>query len=422
MGTFSSIVNTIVSNRRTRKTIRNIEMGNELRRGITSYEASDIEAFIERDREVGNYLISGGISYNRSRSATSIVTCALDQGIPVIVLHEGNTEMENYMRQVPFFANQKIFISPQAAFYDPFYNRTDQEICDIVLRSANENREIKSNGQYYISGIAEFIRSKNIPTYCEMFLRTPFNDLFEKLDEAVSLNYLSSQRATQIRNLLMQGQSEQSSIQVFFSQLDREGGGILSTKSTRANAVNIRDAVTRGSMIMIDIGSRSNELLLNVVISEIYDVLASGKSIALILDEISIDANKELAKLVRSGSTKCRLSLVAEDVYSMLGSDDNLFHSLVGRSSKCVVFSHFDGTSCTKWADVFGQYEVDKISHNVTTHQNFQFGYGSGNQNAINVSQSREYRIKPEEIAGMGPRDIFILDQVAHEIAYTTMR
>lgn len=60
MGDIASLVNTWLSNRRTKQTIRNIEKNNELRRNITRYEPSDIEGFIERDANVGSYIISGG--------------------------------------------------------------------------------------------------------------------------------------------------------------------------------------------------------------------------------------------------------------------------------------------------------------------------------------------------------------------------
>ena len=90
MGEFTSIVNTWIANRRTAQTIRNIERNNEMRRNITKYEPSDIEGFIERDQQVGSYIISGGVVRNRARTAASIVACSLIQNLPVVVLHEGD--------------------------------------------------------------------------------------------------------------------------------------------------------------------------------------------------------------------------------------------------------------------------------------------------------------------------------------------
>lgn len=422
MGIFTSIINTVASNRRTRKTVRNIDRANEIRRGVVRYEPSDIEAFIERDNEVGSYLVSGGISYNRTRTAASVAVCGIAQGLPVVVLHEGNRELETWIKQTSAGFQKGCYVSSTNPLYDPFFNRTNTEICSLILNSVGTGQVIEPIGQQYIEGITRFIKSKNIPPHCDMFVRTPFDELYDKIDEAVNLAHISSAEATQIRNYLMQGQSEKSSIQAFFSQLSREGAGVLANKSARNNVVNIREAVNNAGLLMIDIGSSSKEVLLNIIVNEINDVLAKGSKVVIVIDGISVNANKELANLIRVKPAKCLLTLVSEDIYSMLGADEGLFQTTVGRANKCVVFSHFDGISCNKWSDVFGQYEADKVSHNFGTHQNFQWGYGSGNQNAINIAKSRENRIKPEEIASMTPREVFVLDQVAHELAYTTIR
>lgn len=111
IGTFTSLVNTWLANRRTKQTIRNIERNNEARRNITRYEPSDIEGFIERDAQVGSYIISGGISPYRSRSAASIVACSLSQNVPVVVLHEGNIDLQNTIATATAFTNNKVIIS-----------------------------------------------------------------------------------------------------------------------------------------------------------------------------------------------------------------------------------------------------------------------------------------------------------------------
>jgi hypothetical protein len=220
----------------------------------------------------------------------------------------------------------------------------------------------------------------------------------------------------------MQGQSERSNVQTFFSQLSYQGAGVLSNKSNRNSAVNIKTAVEHNGMLMIDIGSSTNDILLNVLINEVKEILASGKKIMLVLDDISINSNDLLSKVIKSLSSRCLTVLLSDDVYSMLGADDNLFHSFVGNATKCIVFSHTMGVSCSKWAEVFGYYDVDKISKNMSTNQNYQWGYGSGVSTSINVSTNREFIVKPEEISRMKYNEVYILDRNAQELAYTTIR
>ena len=111
MGSFSSLFNSWLAARRTKQTIRNIERNNEARRNITRYEPSDIEGFIERDQQVGSYVISGGIAHNRSRAAASAVACSLAQNIPVVVLHEGNLDLQNQVSVATSFTNNKVIIA-----------------------------------------------------------------------------------------------------------------------------------------------------------------------------------------------------------------------------------------------------------------------------------------------------------------------
>lgn len=422
MGDFTSLINTWIANRRTKQAIRNIEKNNELRRNITRYEPSDIEGFIERDTQVGSYIISGGENWYRAKAAAAVVACSLEQDLPVIALHEGDAILEKEVLNATSFTNNKVIITSNTAVYDPFYNRTNAEICNLILNSCGQVIKINFDGQQYISGIADFIKSKRIPPYFEMFASCPHDLLFEKVDEAEQNGYINNQDATKIRNELMQGQSERSSIQSFFSQLSYQGRGVLSNRGNRHSAVNIKTAVLHNGLLMMDIGSSTNEILLNLIVNEIKEVLSCGKPIMLALDDINITSNELLYKLVKSLSARCLTTLFANDVYSMLGADDNLFHSFTGNACKCIVFSHSSGTSCSKWSEIFGYYDVDKISQNITTNQNYQWGYGSGVSNSISVSANREFVIKPEEIAQLQPNEVYILDRNAKELAQTTLR
>ena len=185
MGDITSLVNTWLSNRRTKQTIRNIEKNNELRRNITRYEPSDIEGFIERDANVGSYIISGGNIACRAKAAASVAACSLEQNIPVIILHEGDKTFESAVTYATSFTNNKVIITSNTAVYDPFYNRANNEICNLILNSCNQSLKINASGQQYTLGIAEFIKSKNIPPYCEMFVSCPHDEIFEKIDEEI---------------------------------------------------------------------------------------------------------------------------------------------------------------------------------------------------------------------------------------------
>ena len=422
MGNLSSFLSMCITSAQARRAVRNIEKNNELRRNITYYEPSDIAAFIERAPQVGSYIISGGQAHDRSRAAGAAAACSLDQGIPGVVLHEGNSGLQSQISAATSFAGNRVIITKNMPVYDPFYNRSSQEICNLIASSTRNTSGIGAVGQQYITGISEFIQSKSIPPFCEMFVRCPYDQLFEKVDSAQNSGNLSSQKADQIRNLLMQGQTERAGVQSFFSQLACQGAGVLSTKSSRNASANVKTAVFHNSMLMIDIGSSTNDILLNLLINEVKEALAAGKRIMLILDSISVNANDVLLKVMQSLPSRCLTTLLGDDVYSMLGAENSLFHAFTGTASQCIVFSHTAGVSCTKWSEVFGYYDMDKVSRNIGSSQNYQWGYGFGSSSSVNVATEREYIVKPEELARMSPGEVYILDRNARELAHTTLR
>lgn len=425
MDGLSSFLNNAMANRRTRKTIQSIERNNELRKNIIYYEPSDIEAFIERDLQtgfpLGSYIASGGLNAYRARVAASIACCSVSQGIPVVVLHEGNIELSNRIWNETNFVSHRLNVLRGSGLYDPFYNRSSGEICHLVVNSVGKNIVINAVGQLYLMGILDFVQSKMIPPYFDMIDRCPYDQLLDKIDDSQQKGFIDDQRATAIRGKIMQGQNERAGIQSFFSLLSNQGNGILSNTKTRDRAKNIRAVANHNGMIMIDIGSSTNEFLLNIICNEIKDIASTGKKMMLIIDGISIASNELLSGIIRSLSAMCLTTLVSNDVYSMLGSDDNTFNSLVGNACKCIVFSHPMGVSSTKWSEVFGYCDIDKVSQNMGQNQTYNSGYSYGSQYSISVSTAKEYIVKPEEIARLNPNEVYIFDKYARELAFTTI-
>lgn len=422
MANITSILSDWFINKQLNRKASDIIINNEIRKNITRYGLSDIEGFIQRDPSDGSYIITGGQPQFRNKAVTAIVSSCNYQNIPVIILHEGNTDFQNQIEQSPAFATNKTVVNHNKAIYDPLYNKTSQEIYNLIINSAPSGYSIAAVGQQYISGVYEFIKSKSIPPFSDMFLNCPHDTLFDKIDDSLSQGYLTNQDAVKIRNLLIQGQSERYNIQTFFSDLARQGNGVLANQKNRAAASNIKKVAEHNGLIMLDIITSTNNILLNIIINEIKEVLATGKKIMVILDGISLSTNDKLNNLMKSLSARCLTTLVSDNVYAMFGSDENLFLAFVGKSSKCIVFSHALGISCTKWADVFGYYDTDKISQTLSYNKDQQRGYRRGTSKSISVSTSREHIVKPEEIARMNPNEVYILDRNAQELAHTTIK
>jgi hypothetical protein len=407
-----------MSKMQTEKTIRNIQKNNLANKNIMEYLPSEIEGFFNPSEPVGNTIISGGRSANRVGATVAACICASINRIPVVILHEADTLLEAKIRSAYQATNNMEIINRGNPVYDPFIGLSNMEISHMVINSAQKGYEIKPNGRQYMDGILGFIRSKGIPTACDMLLRCPHANLLDKLDEANQKGKIGAAEAQNIRNLLMQGQSERAGVEGFFMQLGYQGQSLLSDKATRQRSVSIRGMVDRNALVMLDIQSSTSKVLLNVILNEVQGCLANGKSLMLVVDAISAESNELLEQLLKSNSSRCTTVLSSDDAYAMLGSSDNLFSTLVGTAQKCIVFSHRTGISCGKWAEVFGYCDVDKISHSLGSNQG---SYSYGPSTSINVSKDREYRVKPQAIGNMAAGEVYVLSCSTGELAHTSV-
>ena len=108
MGNLSSLFNNLIAIQKTKRVINNVNICNEINKNITRYELSDIEGFIERDQLIGSYVISGGNLLNRTKTEVSIAVCSIYKNIPVIVLHEGNGNLQYQLYKAANFINNKV--------------------------------------------------------------------------------------------------------------------------------------------------------------------------------------------------------------------------------------------------------------------------------------------------------------------------
>ncbi len=416
------IIRNIQSNRARKKLLQNIENSNELNRGLVRYQPSNIEAFFSEHDPIGNVIISGGVQALRNRAIIGSMITSVKNNVPVVIVHAGNQALEQLLHQ--YIPNLVVF-NRQSAIYEPLIGLSTLEICRIVQSSATKRCEIRNGAQYYIEGITEFIRSKNIPPYSEMYISCPHIQLLDKVDEAEEKGYISASLAQQIKTNLVHGQLQRSDIENYFNVLRHQTQGLLCSKSNLHRAKSLRSVIKQGEIACIDISSPTNDLLLNLVLEDFNGALNNGARATLIVDGMIVAAGEKLEQYIRSSGVRSNLVISSEDLYPMLNGDDNLFASVVGKSIKSVVYKHTSGISCTKWAEVFGYYEKQEIKRTFTRGNHYQNMFsvvpGQMENDSIDISAKREYIVKPEEISRMNPNDVYIYDTVNNELAVTNV-
>lgn len=406
--------------RNRKRILKNISIRNENNKNIVRYRPSPIEAFFSPTDPLGNILISGGTGELRNRAVIGAVDCALSNGISVVVLHAGNQPLEDLLYQ--HFQTISVF-NQNNAIYDPFIGLSNSEICRLIQNSATKSCEIQSGGQYYIEGMAEFIRSKNIPPYCEMFITCPHLELFDKVDNAEAKKYISTSLAQRIKTLLVQGQTQRSDVENYFNMLRHQTQGLLANMMTRNHATSLRAVVNQNGSAVLDIGSNTNDLLINLVLSDLTSTLNNGRKIFLVLDGLSVSISEKLEQVIKNSGNSIYTAISSDDVYSSLNADENLFTSVIGKATKTVIYRHTSGLSCNKWSEVLGYYEKQEVSNTYTSGRNYQSLFsvipGQMSTDSINVNLKRDYIVRPEEISHMANDEVYILDAVNSELSHT---
>lgn len=419
------LIRSIKTKRNNKQLLRNIDNQNNQNKGITNYKPSQIEAFFADSDPLGNVVISGGSDVLRARTVNGAARWAYSKGYSVVVIHASNSTLENMIASTFLGIHDLAVFNRTFSCYEPFVGISDNEICRMIQLSATKTCEIRSGARYYIEGMTQFIRSKNVAPYCDMYITCPHLQLFDKVDDAEAKGCINSTLAQQIKSLLVQGQPERSDVENFFTLLGHQGNGILAKKANISKATNIRSVVQKDGIAILDILSSTNYLLLNLAINEIETAISTGKKIMVVFDNIPAASSELMEQFIKRNSISCFSVFSALDTYASLNADDNLFASVVGRSSKIVIYNHSSGLSCTKWAETIGYYEKKEVTNTYTNSSNYQSMFsiipGNMNSSTINVNAKREYIVKPEEINRMAPNEVYIFDSSNRELAHTTI-
>jgi hypothetical protein len=407
---------------------RIIEQNNEITRGITEYKPSEIGGFFPPTDPIGNVVISGGEDAMRSQTIEAISYLAYDTQLPVVILHQGNNELETMMQLTFGKSGCLTIVNQKNPVYEPFVDLSDVEISKLIIESAPKDFDIKPNARYYINGMIEFLRAKKRPPSLSAFEKCPHYELFNKVDTLIADSTITEPVGQAIKSKLMSGQSECFKLESYFAELVNQFSPILSAGGTKTK-YSLLQTINAPGIVTIDIGSNINKLLVNVLITQIKIAISKGKPISLIIDELYSENDDLFTNFMKIRNEKCKLTISAKDIYALCGGNEKLFHTILGNSEKIVVFCHSSGASALKWAEAIGQYDKTEItkSHNrghsrqnqVRSGENTTYGYNISN--TTNYNQKREYIIKPETITRMQPNEVYIVDSVNREIAHTCL-
>ena len=394
--------------------------------GVVNYKSCSVENFFESQYGTINTIVSGGADDIRFKVLRAHIAIAINDGFPVIVLHQGNPYIGSRLRNEFGGVVETNIVDIGSACYDPFYDLDGGAFSELVMGAAPKSFDIKHNAKYYIEGVVELLKKSKKKPYFNLLATCPHTTLFDKIDDLVGKNQISDSDGQEIKSKLMIGQSESAKIESYFYTLQTQIQPFLYRTKSREKPVNVRKNISNKELLVINIGNIANELYVNVLIEELKRAIAYGSSAAVVLDSISIVGNDKLKELIMGLSGQVRFTVIGDDVVALSGSDEQLFTTLVGRAKKIVVLSHNAGTSAVKWSQVFGEHDKQEQSYSVSKGGSYNspipFMASPNYNKQVNYNWKREYIVKPEKIMNLGYGEAFVYSGDINELAHVTFR
>lgn len=394
--------------------------------GVVNYKSCSVENFFESQYGTINTIVSGGSDDIRFKVLRAHIAIAINDGFPVIVLHQGNPYIGSRLRNEFGGVVETNIVDIGSACYDPFYDLDGGAISELVMGAAPKSFDIKHNAKYYIEGVVELLKKSKKKPYFNLLATCPHTTLFDKIDDLVGKNQISDSDGQEIKSKLMIGQSDSVKIESYFYTLQTQIQPFLYRTKSREKPVNVRKNISNKELLVINIGNIANELYVNVLIEELKRAIAYGSSAAVVLDSISIVGNDKLKELIMGLSGQVRFTVIGDDVVALSGSDEQLFTTLVGRAKKIVVLSHNAGTSAVKWSQVFGEHDKQEQSYSVSKGGSYNspipFMASPNYNKQVNYNWKREYIVKPEKIMNLGYGEAFVYSGDINELAHVTFR
>lgn len=394
--------------------------------GVVNYKSCSVENFFESQYGTINTIVSGGSDDIRFKVLRAHIAIAINDGFPVIVLHQGNPYIGSRLRNEFGGVVETNIVDIGSACYDPFYDLDGGAISELVMGAAPKSFDIKHNAKYYIEGVVELLKKSKKKPYFNLLATCPHTTLFDKINDLVGKNQISDSDGQEIKSKLMIGQSESVKIESYFYTLQTQIQPFLYRTKSREKPVNVRKNISNKELLVINIGNIANELYVNVLIEGLKRAIAYGSSAAVVLDSISIVGNDKLKELIMGLSGQVRFTVIGDDVVALSGSDEQLFTTLVGRAKKIVVLSHNAGTSAVKWSQVFGEHDKQEQSYSVSKGGSYNspipFMASPNYNKQVNYNWKREYIVKPEKIMNLGYGEAFVYSGDINELAHVTFR
>jgi len=335
-------------------------------------------------------IVSGGQPIDRVCSLIPFVHKAQAKGVPVIVLHTGNADLENMIQN---HSRDCEFISRKDTYYDVFRGLPVEDIAYLLYETMPQD-STNPAAESLLHALLEILSRTSGNITIQSLAAFPLLSLKTKIDDMYQLGQLTADEYAEINRYYMSGSAESDSVRIFLNKLNRQAEGVYGKITSRP--CNIKRLLNQKGVIAIDVGNTGNDILLSLVINHLLFLQSQGREFAVLIDNVPLSKDPKLSEL-----TRCKAYAVSSNdfISSLYGGErrgEDLFSEITGNVSAVVLFRHASGTSCQKWSEHLGTYNKIHIRYTLSQSKAFM---NSNDSRGLSVEEKDEPRVRAETIS-----------------------
>ena len=405
----------LISNHNRKKAIQKIKKMNDTNKRIVNVGRVCPDDMLSEQEMVGNVCITGGTEEVRNSLILQNCKQSVANGIPVIVIHEGNYHLEYDVKQAFMGKCYCRSISKSEPFYEPLMRLGDQEIANTLLEASKEGDEIGTEGALYLKSISCLARKKGITPYTRMLSTFPYSQTQVVISSLESNGSISSVEASMLRNDINSGASERARIDKFFSELINQCE-IVAGKGELGRSASISECIRNRGVLVVDVGTCSKKTQLSFIRAELEKCVKMGQPVRVVFDAMTLASSPLMLELLAKTHSSFWWTLSTPDINTLVNAGKNLT-TWIALTHKTVIFASSLVTS-EALSKELGDFDYIEVTNSHAGGTNFgNFGLHFGVNDTVQTSMKRDMVVKPEDISTLAEGAFYALNNNTSEVA-----
>ncbi len=357
-------------------------------------------------------VISGGYDTERTAALLALLSRCPAGRLPVFILHAHNREL-----QQRFTSQQGCVYLPNSNEYCSFdllasFRKPEMVtsiLYDAARRTGNFSIQLQRAlhfGLELITRAGEPLSLQNICTFPWGIMGGYIRDHQKQLDAIEAMGRLGS---------LENGAAEAD---VFISQLRNTP---LPIPQSKARVLGLKECLSNGARVCLDIVSDSNRILTELLLSTLYCLRGQGYPFLTVIDSLPQHPDSLLTELLANRDRRTPTIYLSPDCTAVRGMEESERHSMLGSPLNLLLFSHMNGNSAEVLSQFFGEHDDVNITKTSGTNKDNLALIRKTVSEGVSFAETRRRNIMPESFRNLA-RGVALVFPAGADRAYMPIR